>query len=60
VSFVAITLCIASERVFIVISLHFVTDSVRKILVTPSYIKDKKKWDVKLSHEPILELFGHV
>jgi hypothetical protein len=35
VSFAAITLCVASQRVFIVI--YFVIDSVRKLLVTPSY-----------------------
>jgi hypothetical protein len=35
-SFAAITLCVASQRVFIVV--YFVIDSVRKLLVTPSYI----------------------
>jgi hypothetical protein len=30
VSFAAITLCIASQRVFIVVSVYFVIDSVRK------------------------------
>jgi hypothetical protein len=34
VSFTAIILCVASQRVFIV---DFVIDSVRKLLVTPSY-----------------------
>jgi hypothetical protein len=38
VSFVAITLCIASQWVFIVVSLYSVIDSVRKFLDTPSYI----------------------
>jgi hypothetical protein len=37
VSFAAITLCIASKRVFIVVSVYFVIDSVRKLLDTPSY-----------------------
>jgi hypothetical protein len=37
VSFAAITLCVTSQRVFIVVSLNFVTDSVRKVLDTPSY-----------------------
>jgi hypothetical protein len=37
VSFAAITLCVASQRVFIFVSVYFVTDSVRKILDTPSY-----------------------
>jgi hypothetical protein len=34
-SFVAITLCVTSQRVFIVV--NFVIDSVRKLLDTPSY-----------------------
>jgi hypothetical protein len=37
VSFEAITLCVASQRVFIVVSVYFVIDSVRKRLDTPSY-----------------------
>jgi len=40
VNFAAITLCVASERVFIVVSLYFVIDSVRKLLVTPLYSFD--------------------
>jgi hypothetical protein len=36
VSFVAITLCVASHGVFIVV--YFVIDSVQKLLDTPSYI----------------------
>jgi hypothetical protein len=35
VSFAAITLCVASERVFVVISVYFVIDSVRKLLDIP-------------------------
>jgi hypothetical protein len=35
VSFAAITLCVASQRMFIVV--YFVIDSVRKLLDTPSY-----------------------
>jgi hypothetical protein len=35
VSFVAITLCVASQRVFIIV-VYFVIDSVRKLLDTPS------------------------
>jgi hypothetical protein len=38
VSFAAVTLCVASERVFIVVSVYFVIDSVRKLLDTPPYI----------------------
>jgi hypothetical protein len=37
VSLAAITLCVASQRVFIVVSVYFVIDSVRKLLDTPSY-----------------------
>jgi hypothetical protein len=37
VSFDAITLCVASQRVFIVVSVYFVIDSVRKRLDTLSY-----------------------
>jgi hypothetical protein len=38
VRFIAITLCVASQRVFIVVSVYFVIDSVRKLLDTPSYV----------------------
>jgi hypothetical protein len=38
VSFAAITLCVASQRVFIVVSVYFVIDLVRKLLDTPSYV----------------------
>jgi len=37
VSFAAITLCVASQREFIVALVYFVIDSVRKLLDTPSY-----------------------
>jgi hypothetical protein len=37
VSFAAMTLCVASQRVFIVVSMYFVIDSVRKLLDTPLY-----------------------
>jgi hypothetical protein len=36
VGFAAISLCVASQRVFIVV--YFVIDSVRKLLDTPSYV----------------------
>jgi hypothetical protein len=36
VNFAAITLCVASQRVFIVVA-YFVIDSVRKLLDTLSY-----------------------
>jgi hypothetical protein len=39
VIFAAITLCVASQRVFIVVIVfYFVIDSVRKLLDTPSYV----------------------
>jgi hypothetical protein len=37
VTFTAITLCVASQRVLIGIIVYFVIDSVRKLLDTPSY-----------------------
>jgi hypothetical protein len=37
VNFAAITLCVASQQVFIVVRVYFVIDSVRKLLDTPSY-----------------------
>jgi hypothetical protein len=44
VSFATIILCVASQRVFVVVVVvYFVIDSVRKLLDTPSY--DKSLWD---------------
>jgi uncharacterized protein HemY len=43
VSCAAITLCVASQRVFIivvVVVVYFVVDSVRKLLDTPSYVTE--------------------
>jgi hypothetical protein len=40
VSFAAITLCVASLRVLIVVNIYFVLDLVRKLLDTPSYINE--------------------
>jgi hypothetical protein len=37
VSFAAINLCVASQRVFVVVLVYFVIDSVRKLSDTPSY-----------------------
>jgi len=37
VSFAAIILCVASQRVFVVVSIYFLIDSVRKHLGTPTY-----------------------
>jgi hypothetical protein len=52
VSFAAITLCVASQRVFIVVVVvvvYFVIDSVRKLLDTPSYIVLKYWMDAHCS-----------
>jgi hypothetical protein len=38
VSFAAITLFVVSQRVFIVVSIYFFIDSVRKLLDTPSFV----------------------
>jgi hypothetical protein len=38
VSFAAKVLCVASQRLFIAVSVYFVIDSVRKLLVKPSYV----------------------
>jgi hypothetical protein len=38
-NFAAITLCVASQRVFVVVSVYFVKDSVRKLLDKSSYLK---------------------
>jgi hypothetical protein len=39
VSFTAITLSVASYRVFVVVVVYFVSDSIRKRLDTPSYFE---------------------
>jgi len=41
VSFAVIILCVASQRVFIVV--YFVIDSVRKLLDTPSYLLESRR-----------------
>jgi hypothetical protein len=43
VSFAAITLCVASQRVFITV-VYFVIDSVRKLLDIPSYQAASNKY----------------
>jgi len=60
VSFAAITLCVASQRVFIVVLVYFVIDSVRKLLDTPSYISPKKKKKGINKTCIFLNLFIHV
>jgi hypothetical protein len=42
VSFAAITLCVAPQRVFIVVSVYFVIDSVRKLLDTATLCIQRK------------------
>jgi hypothetical protein len=45
VSFSAITLFVASQRVFIVVSVYFVMDSVRKLWDTTSYYRTDSFWE---------------
>jgi hypothetical protein len=49
VSFANITLCVASQRVFIFV-VYFFIDSVRKLLNIPSYIHLEKKTQVYTLH----------
>jgi hypothetical protein len=51
VSFAAITLCVASQRMFVVV--YFVIDSLRKLFVTPSYNKltwTRGMWKYRVVH----------
>jgi hypothetical protein len=48
VSFSTITLCAASQRVFIVVSIYFVIDSVRKLLDTPSCVCARARLCVRI------------
>jgi hypothetical protein len=43
VSSAAITLCVVSQRAFIVVNAYFVVDSVRKLLDTLSYRSSSKR-----------------
>jgi hypothetical protein len=65
VSFAAITLCVASPRVFIFVVVYFFIDSVRKLLDTPShmYMVSSRKCmtkckysEVHVKYEPFLLL----
>jgi len=67
VSFAAITPCVASQRVFIVVSVYFVFDSVRKLLDTPSYFcfSSDLKNDVKTkvcedNEQPVVTCFTFI
>jgi hypothetical protein len=42
VSFATVTLCVASQWVFTVVSVYFVIDSVWKLLDTPSCARTRK------------------
>jgi hypothetical protein len=54
VSFAAITLCVASQRVFIiVVIIYFVIESVRKLLDTPLYLKN-----VQFLFRPLCVAYG--
>jgi hypothetical protein len=53
-SFAAMTLCVAYQRVFIVVSVYFVIDSVRKLLDIPSCIRACVLQTI-LSHDISLE-----
>jgi hypothetical protein len=48
VSFAAITLCVAPQRVFIFVVVYFVIDPVRKLLDTPlSFVKQNQVTNTK-------------
>jgi hypothetical protein len=53
VSFVAITLCVASQRVFIFVSVYFVIDGVRKLLDTPSTAAATTKMNLNMFQFPL-------
>jgi hypothetical protein len=51
VSLTAITVCVASQRVFIVVSVYFVIDSVRKLMDIPSQkIAVKRTFNIVKGH----------
>jgi hypothetical protein len=55
-TFAAITICIASQQVFIVASIYFFIDSVRKLVDIPSYLTicahpEAKKMQASLSSD---------
>jgi hypothetical protein len=54
-SFAAITLCVASQLMFIVVSAYFVIYSVRKLLDTPSYVSSMEgiRYHKQLHYRPI-------
>jgi hypothetical protein len=48
VSFATITLCVASQRMFIVV-VDFIIDSVWKLFDTPPYSNDFGGWNIHIS-----------
>jgi hypothetical protein len=59
VSFASITLCVASQRVFIFVSVYFFIDSVRKLLDTPSYLADQRVFQVLILQGKSSVLIDH-
>jgi hypothetical protein len=53
VSFAAITLYVACQRVFIIVSVHFVLELVRKLLDTPSYERGSGRRMEKITQEEL-------
>jgi hypothetical protein len=53
VIFATITLCVASQGIFVVVSVCFVIDSVQKLLDTPSYIPDIMRPEHEVTFHPI-------
>jgi hypothetical protein len=49
VSFTAITLCVVSQHIFIIV-VYIIIDSVRKLLDKPSYLKVRKNTEAPNYH----------
>jgi hypothetical protein len=60
VSCAVITFCVASQRVFIVVSMYFVIDSVRKLLDTPSYLFQTRSESVMLLFTLVMKVITDV
>jgi hypothetical protein len=59
VSFASTTLWVASQRVFIAVSVYFVIDSVRKLLYTPSYLSYQNfKHDYSVPESRLYRIFS--
>jgi hypothetical protein len=56
VGFAAITLCVASQRVFVVVVVYFVIASVRKLLDIRSYMDVRKK-GIEFSHSEKVKIY---